>query len=130
MSIVSLKQNLICIFLLYFLVSSGVPIVPFIPKKLSNTKEETQNDDKDNLNTNKEDDKKFYERLKDNDEIEKVFGRIKEIKQINSNPNISNEERRNNAEKAVMMLMEMFGLDEDENLEDVVDSDEDDKKEK
>ena len=26
--------------------------------------------------------------------------------------------------------MEMFGLDEDENLEDVVDSDEDDKKEK
>ena len=77
----------------------------------SKNKDKKKNDidnDKDN------DDKKFYEQLKDNDEIEKVFGKIKEIKQINSNPNISNEERRNNAEKAVMMLMEMFGLDEDE----------------
>jgi len=97
----------------------------------SNEKKEDQKDNKEGDKKEvKEDDKKFYEKLKDNDEIEKVFGRIKEIKQINSNPNISNEERRNNAEKAVMMLMEMFGLDEDENLEDVVDSDEDDKKEK
>jgi len=97
----------------------------------SNEKKEDQKDNKEGDKKEvKEDDKKFYEKLKDNDEIEKVFGRIKEIKQINSSPNISNEERRNNAEKAVMMLMEMFGLDEDENLEDVVDSDEDDKKEK
>jgi len=102
--------------------------------KSNEKKEDKKEDKKDSKEGDKkevkEDDKKFYEKLKDNDEIEKVFGRIKEIKQINSNPNISNEERRNNAEKAVMMLMEMFGLDEDENLEDVVDSDEDDKKEK
>ena len=65
----------------------------------------------------KKDDGKIYKELKDSDEIEKVFGRIKEIKQINSNPNISNEERRNNAEKAVMMLMEMLGVDEDDNEE-------------
>ena len=101
----------------------------------SNEKKEDKKEDKKDRKEGdkkevKEDDKKFYEKLKDNDEIEKVFGRIKEIKQINSNPNISNEERRNNAEKAVMMLMDMLGLDEDENLEDVVDSDEDDKKEK
>ena len=102
--------------------------------KSNEKKEDKKEDKKDNKEDDKkevkEDDKKFYEKLKDNDEIEKVFGRIKEIKQINSNPNISNEERRNNAEKAVMMLMEMFGLDKDENLEDVEDSDENDKKEK
>ena len=84
-------------------------------KKIDNKDKEDKNKDKKDNNKDKDnDDKKFYEQLKDNDEIEKVFGRIKEIKQINSNPNISNEERRNNAEKAVMMLMEMFGLDEDE----------------
>lgn len=102
--------------------------------KINEKKEDKKEDKKDNekygKKDDKDDDKKFYEQLKDNDEIEKVFGKIKEIKQINSNPNISNEERRNNAEKAVMMLMEMFGLDEDENPEDVIDSDEDDKKEK
>ena len=101
-----------------------------ISEKKEDKKEDKKDNKKDDKKDNKDEDKKFYEQLKDNDEIEKVFGRIKEIKQINSNPNISNEERRNNAEKAVMMLMEMFGLDKDENLEDVEDSDEDDKKEK
>ena len=81
-------------------------------KKADNKKDDNKKDDKKDIS---DDDKKFYEQLKDSDEIEKVFGKIKEIKQINSNPNISNEERRNNAEKAVMMLMEMFGLDEEEN---------------
>jgi hypothetical protein len=77
----------------------------------------------------KKDDGKIYKELIDSDEIEKVFGRIKEIKQMNSNPNISNEERRNNAEKAVMMLMEMLGVDEDDNEEGEL-SDEEKKKEK
>ena len=84
-------------------------------KNVEDKKCEKKDDNKNKSKINLDDDKKFYEQLKDNDEIEKVFGKIKEIKQINSNPNISNEERRNNAEKAVMMLMEMFGLDEDEN---------------
>ena len=101
-----------------------------ISEKKEDKKEDKKDNKKDDKKDDKDDDKKFYEQLKDNDEIEKVFGKIKEIKQINSNPNISNEERRNNAEKAVMMLMEMFGLDKDENLEDVEDSDENDKKEK
>ena len=63
------------------------------------------------------DDKKFYQELKDNEEIEKVFGKIKEIKKLNMDPNISLEDKRNNAEKAVMMLVNMLGL-EDEGEED------------
>ncbi len=94
-----------------------------VEKKEKEDKKPEKKGDKDD-----KDDKKFYKELKDSDEIEKVFGRIKEIKQINSNPNISNEERRNNAEKAVMMLMEMFGLDEDENEEDGDKEKEDEKK--
>ena len=58
-------------------------------------------------------DKKFYQELKDSDEIEKVFGKIKEIKKLNMDPNISLEDRRNNAEKAVMMLVNMLGLDDE-----------------
>ena len=84
----------------------------FIDNKKGNKKEDDKMEDK--IDKNKNNDKNVYEKLKDDDEIEKVFGKIKEIKQINSNPNISNEERRNNAEKAVMMLMEMFGLDDEE----------------
>ena len=100
-------------------------------KNVEDKKCEKKDDNKNKSKTNLDDDKKFYEQLKDNDEIEKVFGKIKEIKQINSNPNISNEERRNNAEKAVMMLMEMFGLDEDENEDDLeVKSSEEKEKEK
>lgn len=76
--IVSLKQKLIHIIFFYLLVSSGVPIVPFIPKKLSNTKEETQNDEKDNLNTIKEKEKndniiKTTENKKDEKMIPTVF---------------------------------------------------------
>ena len=59
---------------------------------------------KGNLKENKEDKeeeklKNLYKELNDGEEIDRVFGKIKEIKQINSNPNISDEERRNNAEK-------------------------------
>ena len=85
---------------------------------------------KGNLKENKEDKeeeklKNLYKELNDGEEIDRVFGKIKEIKQINSNPNISDEERRNNAEKAVMMLMNMFHLEEDE--EDELNDDEDKK---
>ena len=37
----------------------------------------------------KDDENKFYQELKDNEEIEKVFGKIKEIKKINMERNIS-----------------------------------------
>ena len=42
------------------------------------------------------------------------MSKLKEIKMINADPNITDEERRNNAEKAVMMMVQMFGLDEEE----------------
>ena len=93
-------------------------------KIIDNKKEIKKEDDKKediiDENKDKNNDKNFYQKLKDDDEIEKVFGKIKEIKQINSNPNISNEERRNNAEKAVMMLMEMFGLDDEDEVEEQI----------
>ena len=56
---------------------------------------------------------KFYKELNDTEEIEKIFGKIKEIKELNKDPKISMEERRNNAEKAIMMLADMFHLDDD-----------------
>ena len=59
------------------------------------------------------DENKYYQELKDNEEIEKVFGKIKEIKKLNMDPNISLEERRNNAEKAVMMLVNMLNLEDE-----------------
>ena len=60
-----------------------------ISEKKEDKKEDKKDNKKDDKKDNKDEDKKFYEQLKDNDEIEKVFGRIKEIKQINSNPNIN-----------------------------------------
>ena len=77
-------------------------------------KNEKKNEIKERVD---KDDKKFYKELKDNEEIEKVFGKIKEIKKLNMDPNICLEDRRNNAEKAVMMLVNMLGL-EDEGEED------------
>ena len=101
-------------------------------KSVVEKKEEKNKNEKNENNEKKEkkDGDKIYKELKDSDEIEKVFGRIKEIKQLNSNPNISNEERRNNAEKAVMMLMEMLGVDDDDENEAENDEDDEDKKEK
>ena len=60
---------------------------------------------------------KFYKELNDTEEIEKIFGKIKEIKELNKDPKISMEERRNNAEKAIMMLADMFHLDDDDGEE-------------
>ena len=76
------------------------------------------NDNNNNNNNNnlekKENDGKEYTKLNDEEEVEKLFKKIKEIKKINSDPTISMEERRDNAEKAIYMLMDMFGLDEEE----------------
>jgi len=83
-------------------------------RDVEKNKNEKKNEIKERVD---KDDKKFYKELKDNEEIEKVFGKIKEIKKLNMDPNISLEERRNNAEKAVMMLVNMLGL-EDEGEED------------
>ena len=102
-------------------------------KSVVEKKEEKNKNEKNEKNEKKEkkDGDKIYKELKDSDEIEKVFGRIKEIKQLNSNTNISNEERRNNAEKAVMMLMEMLGVDDDDDENEAEnDEDDEDKKEK
>ena len=82
-------------------------------KNIESKKEEKNEKNIKEIKIEKDDENKYSE-LKDSDEIEKIFGKIKEIKQINSNPNISMEERRNNAEKAVLMLMNMFKLDEGE----------------
>ena len=66
---------------------------------------------------------KFYKELNDTEEIEKIFGKIKEIKELNKDPKISMEERRNNAEKAIMMLADMFHLDDDDDEEKEYDED-------
>ena len=73
----------------------------------------SKNSKKNEEKIEEKNDKKFYQELKDSDEIEKVFGKIKEIKKLNMDPNISLEDRRNNAEKAVMMLVNMLGLDDE-----------------
>ena len=94
-------------------------------KKKKKGKKDDKKEEKEEKEEKKEkkDENKFYQELKDNEEIEKVFGKIKEIKKLNMDPNISLEERRNNAEKAVMMLVNML------NLEDEDDIDEEDEKE-
>ena len=97
-------------------------------KEIKNNIKEEKKDKKDKIE--KLDDNKFYKELKDNDEIEKIFGKIKEIKELNKDPKISMEERRNNAEKAVMMLAEMFHLDEDDDENDDEDKEEKDKENK
>ena len=62
----------------------------------------------------KEDKHEGYQKLDDAEELEKMVSKLKEIKMMNSDPNITDEERRNNAEKAVMMMAQMFGLDEED----------------
>ena len=66
----------------------------------------------------KENKKKGYDLMNDQEEIDKMFNKIKEMKLINTQPGISDEERRANAEKAILMMAEMFGLDEEEEEED------------
>ena len=91
-------------------------------------KEKEKEKEKKELVKEKKDENKFYQELKDNEEIEKVFGKIKEIKKLNMDPNISLEDRRNNAEKAVMMLVNMLNL-EDEDFEEEEEKEEKDEKE-
>ena len=88
----------------------------------NNNNNENINNKNNNNENNNENNKKIingkeYNKLNDEDEIEKLFTKIKEIKEINKSENISMEERRNNAEKAIYMLMDMFGLDEPEENE-------------
>ena len=85
-------------------------------KGSKSVKDKEKEKEKKELVKEKKDENKFYQELKDNEEIEKVFGKIKEIKKLNMDPNISLEDRRNNAEKAVMMLVNMLNL-EDEDFE-------------
>lgn len=99
-------------------------------KENKDSKKEDKKEDKKEIKE-KKDNNKFYQELKDNDEIEKVFGKIKEIKKLNMDPNISLEDRRNNAEKAVMMLVNMLGLeDEDDEEEEKEEKDDKDKEKK
>ena len=90
--------------------------------KNNNNENNNNNNENNNNENNNENNKKYlngkeYNKLNDEDEIEKLFTKIKEIKEINKSENISMEERRNNAEKAIYMLMDMFGLDEPEENE-------------
>ena len=82
-------------------------------KKKEENKKETKKEIKEIKEIVDKDDKKFYQELKDSDDIEKVFGKIKDLKKLNMDPNISLEDRRNNAEKAVMMLVNMLGLEDE-----------------
>ena len=95
-------------------------------KENKDSKKEDKKEDKKEIKE-KKDDNKFYQELKDNDEIEKVFGKIKEIKKLNMDPNISLEDRRNNAEKAVMMLVNMLGLEDEDDEEEEEKEEKDDK---
>ena len=89
----------------------------------STKKEEKKEDKKEDKKEEKEekkekiDENKFYQELKDNGEIEKVFGKIKEIKKLNIDHNISLDERRNIAEKAVMMLVDMLNLEDEDDID-------------
>ena len=85
-------------------------------QKNNNKKEDNKNLKNEN-NDKKKIDGKEYSKLNDEEEVDKLFSKIKEIKKINADPSISMEERRNNAEKAIYMLMDMFGLDENEEEE-------------
>jgi hypothetical protein len=85
-------------------------------QKNNNKKEDNKNLKNEN-NDKKKIDGKEYSKLNDEKEVDKLFNKIKEIKKINADPSISMEERRNNAEKAIYMLMDMFGLDENEEEE-------------
>ena len=85
-------------------------------QKNNDKKEENKNIKNENKEK-KEIDGKEYSKLNDEEEVDKLFNKIKEIKKINADPSISMEERRNNAEKAIYMLMDMFGLDENEEEE-------------
>ena len=87
-----------------------------------NYNENKKENNNENNNENKKENKKIvkgkeYNKLNDEEEIEKLFNKIKEIKEINKSETITMEERRNNAEKAIYMLMDMFGLDENEENE-------------
>ena len=82
-------------------------------KKKEENKKENKKEKKEIKEIVDKDDKKFYQELKDSDDIEKVFGKIKDLKKLNMDPNISLEDRRNNAEKAVMMLVNMLGLEDE-----------------
>ena len=70
-----------------------------------------------NKEKNEENKNKGYIQLDDNEELEKMFTKLKEIKLINSNPNISDEERRNNAEQAILMMTKMFGIEDEDDEE-------------
>ena len=87
--------------------------------KKEEKKEDIKEDKKEEKEEKKEkiDENKFYQELKDNGEIEKVFGKIKEIKKLNIDHNISLDERRNNAEKAVMMLVDMLNLEDEDDID-------------
>jgi hypothetical protein len=86
-------------------------------KGSKSVKDKEKEKEKKELVKEKKDENKFYQELKDNEEIEKVFGKIKEIKKLNMDPNISLEERRNNAEKAVMMLVNMLNLEDEDDID-------------
>ena len=79
--------------------------------------EKTEKKEEKEEKMEKKEGNKFYKELNDTEEIEKIFGKIKEIKELNKDPKISMEERRNNAEKAIMMLADMFHLDDDDDEE-------------
>jgi hypothetical protein len=95
-----------------------------IPKKIGSGKnnfnqKENNNDVKEevkHLDENKveqSESENKYELMKDDIQFDKFIENLNDIRQINKNENISDEERRTNAENAILMLAKFLKLDED-----------------
>lgn len=68
--------------------------------------------DKNNNTVNKQKEE-GYKQLNEQEIYEQLFEKVKNIKTLNSNTNISDQERRANAEKAMLLMAQMFGLNEE-----------------
>ncbi len=56
---------------------------------------------------------KGYKQLKDENDFDSFLDRINQAREMNLNENLSNEDRRKNAENAILMLAKFMNLDED-----------------
>lgn len=67
---------------------------------------------KDTNNKSKQE-KEGYEELKEQEIYEQLLSKVKDIKALNSNSNLTDQERRANAEKAMLLMAQLFDLDEE-----------------
>ncbi len=55
-----------------------------------------------------------YQELKEEIEFENILEKMNEIRSININGNLDDEQRRKNAENAILMMAKFFNLEDDE----------------